>query len=150
MFTEVSEEILNFVLGGKAEFSIIQDETSTTKKVVMPYSVTKSDNNPKVYFVYTECSNSNVMKYHGYLLRTRDGIKFKRGSAKISNEDFNTRAIKGLLWVINSLEHRGSIPRSVHVMHHGRCSRCGRRLKDEESLRYGLGPECRKRVGLRV
>lgn len=147
MYSEVSDDILNFILGGKAEFSIIQDATSTSKKVIMRYEVSKSIDNSKIYFVSTECNTSRIVKYHGYLLRTRDGIKFKRGNAKISDENFNIRSIKGLMWVIKVLELRGCIPGSVHVIHHGRCSRCGRKLKDEESLRYGLGPECRKKVG---
>lgn len=34
----------------------------------------------------------------------------------------------------------------VEVWHHGRCSRCGRLLTDNESVARGLGPVCAERV----
>jgi Family of unknown function (DUF6011) len=34
------------------------------------------------------------------------------------------------------------------VLHTGRCSVCNRKLKDPESIEYGIGPECRKNIGL--
>lgn len=39
-----------------------------------------------------------------------------------------------------------SIPDYVHILHDGRCGKCGRRLTDAESIQLGIGPECRKKL----
>lgn len=149
MLNEVSSGILNFILGGKSEFSIVQDSTSRLGSIDVRYKVIVSDSNKNLYFVYTECNNSRNKKYHGYLLCTECSIKFNKGNAKITDLEFNSKAIKGLIWVLNTLKLKGSLPNAVHVVHNGRCARCGRKLKDAESLMCGLGPECRKKVGFK-
>lgn len=149
MLNEVSSNILNFIFGGKSEFSIIQDATKVTGSIDVRYRIVVSDNRKNLFFVYTECSNSRNLKYHGYLLCTENSIKFIRGNAKIIDLEFNGKAVKGLLWVLNILQSKRKLPNVVHIVHHGKCSRCGRKLKDTESLMCGLGPECRKKVGFR-
>lgn len=149
MVNEVSSGILNFILGGKSEFSILQDSTSRLDSIDIRYRVIVSDKNKNLYFVYTECNNSRIMKYHGYLAYSNSGINFYRGKAKTSDGEFNEKAVKGLQWVLSMLFSGRELPSVVHVLHHGRCSRCGRKLKDSESLMCGLGPECRKKVGFR-
>lgn len=149
MVNEVVEGILSFIFGGKAEFSIIQDATGNIGSVDVRYRVVVSDNRKDLFFVYTECNGTRQMKYHGYLIYTDSGIRFARGNAKITDGEFNVKAVKGLIWVLSTVQSKGKLPNVVHVVHHGRCARCGRKLKDAESLMCGLGPECRKKVGFR-
>ena len=129
MLNEVSSGILNFILGGKSEFSIVQDSTSRLGSVDIRYRVIVSDNNKNLYFVYTECMDSRTMKYHGYLIYSNSGINFYRGKAKILDEEFNEKAVKGLQWVLSMLFSGRELPSVVHVLHHGKCSRCGRKIK---------------------
>lgn len=149
MVNEVSSDIVSFILGGNAEFSIIQDATGGLGSVDIRYRVVVSNSGKNLFFVYTECVGSRTLKYHGYLLYSERGIRFVRGKAKISDSEFNERAVRGLVWVLSTVHSRCKLPDVVHVIHHGRCARCGRKLKDAESLMYGLGPECRKKVGFR-
>lgn len=157
---EIVEGIKDFILGGKAEFTIFQEPNIQAK-----YCVKRSDSRLgdtgnfggcNIWFVSAELkegqevstdtfvSSSNLV-YQGYLKReygSRDVI-FQIGRKGLP--DYNERSIKALLWV---LSHSENIPSKVHIYHHGRCSACGRKLTDAMSLRCGLGPTCRKKIGL--
>ena len=141
----VLEGIKEFILGGNASFTIFQEPNKGKEGVAIKYRVKKNDNGT-CWFIYTENANLNDMisegnnlKYQGYLKRD---LSFNIGSK--GDKNYNQQAIKGLLWVLN---HSEKLPSVVHVYHHGKCSKCGRRLTDLESLRCGLGPTCRKKVG---
>ena len=84
-------------------------------------------------------SDGKKLTYQGYLKRD---LSFNIGAKGI--EDYNQKAINGLIWV---LTHADKLPSAVHIYHHGRCSVCGRKLTDAMSLKSGLGPTSRKRVG---
>ena len=71
------------------------------------------------------------------------GSNFNIGAKGV--EDYNQKSINGLIWV---LKNSDNIPSAVHIYHHGKCSVCGRKLTDAKSLRCGVGPTCRKRVGI--
>jgi hypothetical protein len=44
--------------------------------------------------------------------------------------------------------HRGTkMEEGMEIWHVGKCGRCGRRLTDPDSIRIGIGPECRGRLG---
>ena len=72
-----------------------------------------------------------------------DLYNFRIGKKGIT--DYNKQAVNALLWVLRYSEN---IPPVVHIYHHGKCSVCGRKLTDAMSLRCGIGPTCRKRVGV--
>lgn len=40
------------------------------------------------------------------------------------------------------------VPDRLEILHTGNCSVCGRELTDAISLTFGIGPECRKKIGL--
>lgn len=141
---EITEGIRKFILGGDAHFTIAQDATSGKPSYQVKYRV-KNNGNDTCWFVSTELTSDNDLYtdgkhlvYQGYLKRN---LSFNIGAKGV--EDYNQQAINGLLWV---LQHSDNLPSVVHIYHHGRCSACGRKLTDAESLRCGLGPTCRKRV----
>ena len=43
----------------------------------------------------------------------------------------------------------GRIPEKLEVRHTGRCGACGRKLRTQESILDGIGPECGKKLALR-
>ena len=43
---------------------------------------------------------------------------------------------------------KGDLWHEVEIISDGRCARCGKRITDFESLAYGIGPTCRKKMGL--
>ena len=142
MKNEVCHNVNKFIFGGKAEFTILQEVVNGKKEVSVRYKVSQSKDNKNLYFVSTQPLGSTEIVYHGYIYM---GNYYKAKSLKFNPALYNESAIKALLWVLS----RGdNLPKIVHVVHHGKCSRCGRSLKDIESLRCGMGPECRKRSGM--
>ena len=149
---EITESVREFILGGKAEFTIYQEGTEHSKaqqykyRITIPSDRTPSDTN--VWFVSAEltepCSDftsaGKHLTYQGFLRRD---LSFNIGAKGV--EDYNKRAINGLIWVLN---HANSLPSAVHIYHHGKCSVCGKKLTDAKSLRCGVGPTCRKKVGI--
>lgn len=150
---EITENVKEFILGGKADFTILQDATEKTKEQQYKYRVTiPKDATPdttSVWYVSAELDETNSgvetdgknLKYQGYLKRD---LSFNVGAKGV--EDYNQKSINGLIWV---LRHSNNIPPAVHIYHHGKCSVCGRGLTDAKSLRCGVGPTCRKRVGIK-
>ena len=135
MNNEVLTGIKEYILGGRAEFTIFQEPNIQVK-----YSV-KANDNGTVFFVSTE-TDSKEVKYQGYF--TKNNLsEFKVG--KKGSQGYNKRAVDALFWV---LRHADNMPKRVHVLHNGRCSVCGRKLTDAESLMSGVGPTCRKRIGI--
>ena len=141
---EITTGIKEFILGGDARFTILQEATDKTPSYQVKYRV-KNNGNDTCWFVSTELffnndlfSDGKKLTYQGYLKRD---LSFNIGAKGV--EDYNQKAINGLIWV---LTHADKLPRAVHIYHHGRCSVCGRKLTDAESLRCGIGPTCRKRV----
>jgi hypothetical protein len=148
---EVTENIKEFILGGKADFTILQDATEKTKEQQFKYRVTiPKDQTPdttNVWYVQAELADGTAieqdgqnMKYQGYL---KKDLSFNIGAKGM--QDYNQKSINGLIWI---LSHADNIPSVVHIYHHGKCSVCGRKLTDAKSLRCGVGPTCRQRVGI--
>lgn len=131
---EVTENILDYILGGKAEFTLLQEGSSEMKYKVM------ANVNRSCYFLYTENINDRNIKYQGYFLKK--DMSFHKGK-NVSEAGLNVKAINAFLWL---LSHHKKMPSIVHVYHNGKCSRCGKKLTDAESLRTGLGPTCRRKA----
>lgn len=142
------KELNSFITGGKAEFTIFQKPNKQAK-----YKIIKSQNREGFYFVHAELSdkqnidkesvsNGKNLVYQGYLY-TSDNIKFRFSPGNKGVSNYNKQSVYALLWV---LEHSKSnkFPDAVHIYHHGKCSRCGKKLTDADSLARGLGPTCFK------
>lgn len=143
---EIEFGVREFILGGNAEFTIVQDATSDKGPVEERYKVKKSFSNPNIFFVYAKELEKGELVYHGYIVRKGDDFQMlKAKTLKFPERDYNKSAMAALNWV---LRRGDKLPSVVHVLHHGKCSRCGKKLTDTESLRCGLGPECRKKMHL--
>jgi hypothetical protein len=53
-------------------------------------------------------------------------------------------AIRAFRYLIEVLLNRQGNPFEVEVWHDGACAKCGRQLKDPESIDRGFGPDCFK------
>ena len=53
------------------------------------------------------------------------------------------RTLKIASWGIRMLAGDQSVPTGYALEHTGRCGKCGKMLRDPESLKLGLGPVCR-------
>lgn len=59
-----------------------------------------------------------------------------------------TKAKKVFSWIWKNVIHHEYLTENINVYHHGICCKCGRKLTTPESLESGIGPECRKLLGL--
>lgn len=149
---EITENIKEFILGGTASFTILQEATASTPEMQFKYRVTVPKDTDylttKVWYVSAELAGTDRplyeegknLIYQGYLKRD---LSFNIGAKGIN--DYNQKAINGLIWV---LRHANNLPSVVKIFHHGKCSVCNKKLTDAKSLRCGVGPTCRKRIGL--
>lgn len=147
MQNEITKNVYNFILAGNAEFSLIQDPTPKSKGCTVKYKLRRCRGNERMYFIHSEGKTSKNLFYQGYISFDRPGVlRYMRPRpGKNPGAEYNEAAVKALLWLI---AHANSLPSVVHIVHHGKCSRCGRKLTDAESLVCGLGPECRKKVNI--
>lgn len=146
---EVSENIKDFILGGKAYFSICQEATEGSAGGKENFCVTRSKDG-KCYFVNKDSSGSSKGAYLGFFYKDDVGRMSKLRQTRRLSEVSDSVA-KPLIVVLNCLETKGRLPGNgiVHIVSAGRCSVCGRKLTDYESMKYGMGPECRKKFGSR-
>ena len=133
---------LNFLLGGRAEFTIKNIDSGVGFK----YKVTKSKNyqskNGKGHMYFVKVKSGSGWVYAGFL-KEYDG-KFYFGKGNKGNLEENSLEIKGLMYAI---KHGNSIlPRPMVMIHHCKCASCGKKLDDEESIQRGFGPVCWNRA----
>lgn len=53
------------------------------------------------------------------------------------------RAIAIAQWSLDLIHARATVPAGYRLAHTGRCGKCGKLLRDAESIALGLGPVCR-------
>lgn len=75
-------------------------------------------------------------------------VGFRR-SKKIKPEGFMFVGLRTMNWItakLDQFDRDGSVPSGLRVLGEDRCSRCGRKLTNPESIKDGLGPLCRTKV----
>ena len=129
------EHAYDFILSGNAKFSVHNQRTGNS----LAFRVwAKTFNNVTVsWYVYDQND-----EYIGYI----------RGDIFIAAGDSQTKlpvAIKAfnIIWlqIINQ-----SMLDSTTIYNTGQCGRCGRPLSDPDSIRVGIGPECRNKLGIKL
>jgi hypothetical protein len=127
---------LNFLLAGKAIFTIVSKATN----VRFTYKVRKHSEKD-LWFVSVLTGSDNYSNY-SYLgtIFTNPAYREFKSTAK-SRITVDAPSFKAFRWFFNQLESNGSLD-AVEVHHEGRCGRCGRRLTVPESIESGFGPEC--------
>jgi hypothetical protein len=134
-----------FVLAGKAIFTVSND-----KGEHFTYRVNAKDDRriagKKVYFasLLTGPDNENSYSYMGLLLPNRFSLKLTKGS-KVGRD---AKSVQVLCWALQMIRKGSPLPNGYAIQHAGRCCRCARILTEPESIEIGIGPECRKRMGI--
>lgn len=130
-----NEYMIEFLLGGNCECVIKNVDTGNS----FTFKIRRMKDGENAFFIHVKESHSYV--YAGVLSLKGSRFYFNTGKkGKLSEGD---TSIKALLYVLN---HANKLPPKVQVWHTGRCSRCGRKLEDPESIMRGMGPECFKKT----
>jgi hypothetical protein len=138
-----SEFIRGFILGGKSEF--VLTNTDTGNRFAYKVEKKKSDTDTAgrgAYFVKYQYQYGHFA-YAGLLIQRGESVfTWNQGAKGQCSSD--AQCILVLLWFLK--QDPSSIPDNMQCLHMGKCGRCGRALTDPDSIRTGLGPECRKKV----
>ena len=139
-----SMEVVKFVMGGNAYFTIVNPITS----VRFTYRVSRKENEDGTkspYFVSVLTGPDNWSNYRYLGVMFEDGT-FRYGKkSKISRDATSAKAIT---WFLNSLtkeDVQTQVDR-IEFWHEGRCCVCGRKLTVPESIESGIGPVCGGRI----
>ena len=90
--------------------------------------------------VMTGSDSCGAYSYVG-MLDTHIGIKPTKGS-KLPLSD---RRVAAVAWVIRQVASAATLPDGYSLAHAGKCLCCGRKLTNPDSIKSGIGPECRKK-----
>lgn len=142
--SEVSDGVLEYILGGYACFSICQNHNGRTESRSF---VVKKAKNAKTNLYFVSLVDGGEKPYLGYFTVSADGM--------VGNLSYGTKKPEAdislgepLMRTLSRLSKGLPLWEGVRVLYSGKCSCCGRVITDSESIKYGMGPVCRKRRGI--
>lgn len=141
-----------FLLAGRATFVVenkqgisitVQVKGRRWKVKLNPYT---NRPYPISYFVSTRYQNE-PWQYQGLLDVASATIKPTEATQYSSSQhlDLSKRVAE---WAIKQIMGRRSAPAGYRLEHTEHCGKCGKMLRDDVSLRRGIGPACARQMGL--
>jgi hypothetical protein len=133
-----------FLYAGRASFVV---ENSTGESVTVKVTKSKKANLDRNGNPYPPCYYVNI-RYQNeewtYVGVLKDGGRILvTPKAKLLAED---RRVKIAQWGLILINQQKLVPAGYRLEHTGRCGRCGKMLRDAESIAIGLGPDCEQMV----
>lgn len=125
------EHALEYMLGGNAILILVSENTDKCFR----YRIKQKS--PDLYYVSIYPSG----EYIGFIRRDFSG------DLTYAPKGDTAEDIQAFRWTFVRLLQK-KIPKELHLLHTGICSVCSRPLTDAESLELGIGPVCRKKLGL--
>lgn len=125
----------DFMLAGRAFFTVFSTTTQNQRK----YIINKKAEG--LWWVFVPSVNPSK-EYIGYL----------RGDVFIVKDDVSLQQkraeeIKSFKWIWDHVVKQ-TLPDNMHILNSGNCAACGRKLTDAFSIESGIGPDCRKKLGI--
>jgi len=137
-------DIKNFVFAGNATLTVVSKKSGDH----VTFRVRKSkENTPFFVSVLTGNDNESNYTYLGTVFDNNGHKKYVHGKkSKIGKDSKSNKVID---WVVKSLETGNEkLNEQAEIYHEGICGRCGRKLTVPESIIDGLGPFCKKKMGV--
>lgn len=128
----------DFLLAGKAQFTL--HNIKPRKKSEDQFTYTIKQKSPGIWWVYT----STV--YIGFL---RGDVFVRKNQPEGQFAPHIEKSIEVFTWFWKALIAQ-RIPYNIHILNVGQCGYCGKKLTDAVSIEYGIGPQCRKKLGITV
>ena len=136
----------DFFLGGRAIFTLNNSSTGEHRTYRIKANVPNFLYPNKSFFVglLSGPDNNNSYQYIGIVDPNNGNVRLTSKSRM--GED--SAAVKGIRYLMGRVFGSGQIHDQMEVRHAGKCGRCGRLLTHPDSLTTGIGPECRRIIGL--
>jgi hypothetical protein len=146
-YLESVTDIRNYLFAGKAEFTLQSNVTGKhyTYRVL---SKTEEPNYPvKFLYVLSGSNNDSDWSYAGTvrMLKNNPSHEISYNTTPKAQFTRTSPAIIALRWLIWKL-NKNELSPDLSFLHSGKCSACGRKLTDPESIRSGMGKICRGRL----
>jgi hypothetical protein len=134
------DDVKRYVFAGKATITVVSCKTQVrfTFKVSRPDETT-----PWFVSVLNGSDNESDFAYLGYV--SRDGNYYAHGTK--SRISATAPCALAAQWTFKNIIS-GILPSNLEIWHEGHCCRCGRKLTVPSSIEHGVGPECRKKLGM--
>jgi len=135
----------SFVLAGRASF-VLANPSGESVTVKISQSREKRDDQgnvrPGKHWVSLR-HNNDPWEWVGSLILPQGTIKpkFRYGGPSV-----DPRMLKIATWALDCIWKGLTMPPGYRLEHTGRCGRCGKMLRDANSIKSGFGPECIKYV----
>jgi hypothetical protein len=134
-----------FIFAGKAVFTVSNgDGKHYTYMVATVKDRFRDDGNVSFVSVLTGPDNTKDYSYIGML----DGTNFRATSKSVLPATSEPSRV--FSWAVRQVYNQTPLPESYEITHAGRCGRCARLLTEPVSLETGIGPECRRIMGIGV
>jgi hypothetical protein len=101
------------------------------------------DTQPLFVGLLTGPDNESSYTYLGIYEPEKKQVRLTAKS-KYTNESAPTKVVN---WAIRQVAENTPLPEGYSIQHAGKCCKCGRLLTDPVSCEFGIGPECRSKLG---
>jgi hypothetical protein len=136
-----------FVFAGRASFVV---ENPKGESVTVKLSKSKAGKlnpytgqpYPETFFVSLRHNNA-PWAFVGRLDPSQTRILATKNAATYWASTEGQHALKIAQWALDKVNAEQDVPAGYRLAHTGRCGKCGKLLRDAESIALGLGPICR-------
>lgn len=147
-----------FLLAGRAVFTITGKRGRFTFRILKNEPEAGSQYGPSFYvYVLTgkakpatdeseDDKHRSAYTYIGFLNTNTGEVRMTKGS-KLPH---TSPAVVAVQWALPRLWAGRELPAPAAVYREDRCGRCARPLTDPESIAAGIGPDCRKLMGIKL
>lgn len=138
-----------FVLAGTATFTVQKPDGSHVTYKVEKLPVTETFRR-ETYVVSMMIGSDNETDYLyiGVLSEHLGQVCITRRSPHSIKQDARFRLLNRVLARVWGDDHKAYEQHGYRTIHSGHCGRCGRKLTTPESCDTGIGPECRRVMGI--
>lgn len=127
-----AQAIRNFLFAGNAVFTLVSKVTGTR----FTYKLNVAETGGKTFFLCIR--DLNRWEFLGSV-HYRITYKHSQKSEKLSTETY----VKAFEWFLSKIVN-DEILDNMEFWHEGQCGACGRPLTVPDSIKRGIGPECRR------
>lgn len=130
-----------FFLGGNATFT-----ADNGKGEHYTFKISKSKRDiTSPYFVSLLTGPDNETSYTYLGITNASGLLRLTRASKMNEQSKPVMVFK---WTMKHVFGDRQLPEGYQIRHAGKCGCCGRTLTEPLSLTIGIGPECRRKLGL--
>jgi hypothetical protein len=128
---EISKSVIkDFVLGGNADFTILNSETKNELHIKVAKRKKLGKVQPGWWIYYGK-------EYVGFI---KEDLTIGKPRVPLQKKVWEEARLK-FNWFWKQVMGN-TLPDNIHLLHNGTCCRCGKTLTDSLSIERGIGPTC--------